>query len=731
MLDHSAAYDQAVVARSRRQFVMAIFDLVDPDAVITAGDSNDQSARLSRPDQIANRGATEAEKLTATLERNRWLLDGSRAIAPDDPLDQTGQIGWVSDSLSDENGLFAVPPYIELDIENVEILQAVSFLFSSQPFNGYPVDFTVQIYSGATLLHEEAVEGNRTNLLVIDDFTVDYPTRLRLTIERWSECRRRVRVPRIMLGLYESWGTDIIQAVDIYTEVTFSGLNIPYSTCTLVVENENHRFDPYAPNSLFGSIEDRQAIPIQLGLRLADGTTEWLPAGTYYQQSGGWSLQDLTVTWELLDIVGMLVKRKFVVPAILPTTLSGWLEAILVSLGGNFADRFIVDDDVADTPMTATEDAVKGRMCGELLRFACMATQTWPRQDFATGKLRVGKLIRTEGNRITLDNMAEPPRMQANDDVADLTFQLDEGEVTFAGSNTESEVSLSVDNPFIHTIDDAKTAYVSCMFEYGGKSFRVIHRGNPSTECGDIQSVDTQFQTTISARLYKQQLALQDGVMTRMPSYLVQTSNDSLYANKVVLTGSGNWTAPVATTIRVTVISGGNGGMGGGGGVWRSTGEGNFSIFDPPDTEGSAGGPGGKVFIIELPVTQGQVFSYACGAGGAGGAGGARFRNGEPGTEGEHTTFGVADSANGRVYANGIMDVQTGTVYAQKGPDYGQASSGSYGSGGIGGRAGENGIRYYYKASEDDIGYREKTKRDCEPGEAGGQGQPGCVILEW
>lgn len=731
MLDHSAAYDQAVVARSRRQFVMATFDLVDPDAVITAGSSNDQSARLSRPEQIANRGPDEAQILSATLERNRWLLDGSQAIAPDDPEDQPGQIGWVSDSLGDEDGTFSVPPYIELAIDEVEILQGVSFLFSSQPENGFPVDFQVEIFSGVTRLYQEEVEGNTETALTLDGFTVNYPTRLRLSILTWSIPRRRCRVPRIMIGLYESWGDDVISAVDIYTEVTFSGLNIPYSTCTLTVENRDHRFDPYAPNSLFASIEDRQAIPIQLGLRLADGTTEWLPAGTYYQQSGGWSLQDLTVTWELLDIVGMLVKRKFVAPNVLPTTLAGWLEAILASLGGNFANRFLVDSAVANTALTATAEEVEGRMCGELLRFACMATQTWPRQDFATGKLRVGKLIRTEGSRITLDNMAEAPMMQANDDVSDLTFHLDSGDVTFAGSNTESEVSLVVDNPFVHTVADARIAYVSCMFEYGGKSFRVIHRGNPSAECGDIQSVDTQFQTTISARLYKQQLALQDGVMTRMPSFLIQTPNDSLYANKVILTGSGQWTSPRTGTIRVTAIGGGTGGMGGGGGVWKSTGEGGFSQFDPPDTEGSSGGPGGKVFIMELPVTQGQVVAYVCGAGGAGGAGGTVAHDGSLGADGGNTTFGAADSANGRLYANGIMDVQSGAVYAQNGPDYGDAVTGSYGSGGVGGKAGQNGIHYYYKASEDDIGYRYKTKRDRKPGEAGGPGQPGCVILEW
>lgn len=58
----------------------------------------------------------------------------------------------------------------------------------------------------------------------------------------------------------------------------------------------------------------------------------------------------------LLDIIGALTKRKFVVPDTLPTTLSGWIEAIMLSLGVNFQKNYIVDDDVKDIPITAAEE---------------------------------------------------------------------------------------------------------------------------------------------------------------------------------------------------------------------------------------------------------------------------------------------------------------------------------------------------------------------------------------
>lgn len=724
MIVHTESYDKAVTASSRRMFARAVFDLVDPDAEITGVSTNSES-ELSHTGQVANRGSGSADHRIATLELDRWALDGSFSIRPDDPADLEGQVGWESDNLCGGDGVFALPyPYIEMSLTNVSILQAVTLEFSDDPLDGHPVDFDVELWAGSTLLESVPIVENANTKLVVEDFTVNNPTAVRLIVKKWSKPFRRVRLARFMLGFIEIWDGSVIQDVDIYTEVTFSGLKIPYSACTIRVENKNHRFDPYAPNTLFASIEERQAIVVDLGLRLEDGTIEWIPGGTYYQQSAGWALQDLTVSWELLDVIGMLVKRKFVVPATLPTTLVGWLGAIMSSLGVNFSKKYLVDENVGAMALTSTADKVAGKTCGEILRFACMATNTWPRQDFETGFLRVGKLERLEGNRITLDNMPRYPEMSANDDIADVTFELDSGEVVFPGNNTDSEVSLTVKNPFVHTEADARKAVVSCLFEYGGRSFSVVSRGNPTSECGDIQSVDTQFLSTISARLYKQQLKLDAGVMRNMPSYLVQSPNDSLYANKVILTGSGTWTAPVAGTIKVTLIGGGTGGMGGAGGNMHD------GFADPDDNEGGMGGTGGRVYITEAVATAGQVFDYSCGLGGAAGSGGATGRDGKLGADGTDTTFGVFSSAPGVRYSVGLMDIQSGAVYAQKGGDNGNQVEGLNGSGGGGGRNGRNGKRVTVTNPETGESYI-KVKARPQAGTDGQPGKEGCVIVEW
>lgn len=719
MIKHSAAYSQAVVGQSRRQYARAVFDLFDPDMVVDAITVSDESVQ-SKKDQLPGRGTDETNQKAVTLEHGRWVLNGTWETI--DPSDLTGQRGWENDTICDANGVFAEPfPYVEETISNTEILQAVSLQFSAHAYNGVPEDFTVEVLSGDMVLASKDFTGNTASRVVFDGFTANYPTKIRLAVKKWSIGNRRARIIRMLPGLYETWDGDVIRSIDILTESTFSGLSLPYSSCDVEIYNEDKRFDPYAPNSIFKSIEERQAVSFEMGMRLEDGSVEWLPAGTYHQQSGGWSLADLTVKWNLVDIIGMLTSRRFVVPSSLPTTLSGWVEAIMASIGVNFRQSYIVEEDVASLPLKATKEAVTGSTCGDLLRYACMATNTWPRQDMATGKLRVGKVERIEGNEITVDAMPSHMTMAENEAVSDITFTLDKGEVTFPGTNTESNQSLSVSNPFVHTEEDARKAVLSCLLEYGGKKFTAESRGNPSSETGDIMSIDTQFGTQVSARLFKQQLKLDQGVMRNVSSELVQSPNDAVTVGRVLLTGGGTWNAPEGVTkIKVTLISGGTGGQGGGGGVMTDD-----TGWDVEETTGGNPGDGGKVLIAEISINPGQGFAYSCGAGGAAGKGGSIGNNGGMGEAGQPTTFGQLTSASGTVYANGMMDIQTGAVYASTG---GKNKTG-YGCGGEGGKQGSDGYQYQVKG-ENGI-WHFVTATNPTPGTDGTPGKDGCIIVEW
>lgn len=742
MIDRSSAYDQAITARRRRITVRATFDLRDPDAVVSGAVSSTQSP-YSQIAQVYDEITDQTDYKLGTLEQDRIQLDGSWALPPDDPDEVAAeQLGWWGGVLSGADGTFASPqPYIELSFSGMSILQAFTLWFSQNSYDGVPESFRVDVYSAATLAFSRIIEGNADHQVLIDQFTVHDPTRIRITMLKWSRPYTYPRLTDLFFGLFEQWSGRDICSVDVLTESTFTGLSLPYSTCDLEAYNKGHRFDPYAPNSLFLSIEERQAIPIDWGIYLPDGSIEWVPGGWYYQQSGGWEIKDLTVRWSLVDIIGMLVDRNYSPPDTLPTTLGGWIASIVACLGVNLAGRYIVDDEVKDLALTAAVEDVTDLTCGEVLRFACMATAAWPHQDFATGFLRVSRRGYDTGANITGSNMPSWPKMQANEEIADITFKLDDNqEVTFPGTNTASDKSLTVDNPFVHTTDDARRVVSNVMSQYGGRKFTVRSRGNPASETGDIDTVATAFGTTISARRYKHQLKLVDGVMRNLPSYLIQTDTDKSYDHTVILTGTGTWKAPTGVReLYVQLVGGGDGGGGGEGGAW-------LHEDDYSPAPGKAG-KGGRVLIVTLSINSGQSFAYSCGKGGMGGDGGAHAtfgmppkddqQPGQPGTAGTATTFGAYSSANGKSYPAGITDVETGKYYAADGTD-GKAqvdnpkaaSSGepNTGNAGSGGDSGANG---YFTVTR--YPGRNVYKAESHPsdGARGGDGADGIILVQY
>lgn len=167
------------------------------------------------------------------------------------------------------------------------------------------------------------------------------------------------------------------------------------------------------------------------------------------------------------------------------------------------------------------------------------------------------------------------------------------------------------------------------------------------------------------------------------------------YDERVILTGSGEWTVPEGiTAARAVLIGGGQGGRcGHPGGVAaaptitnESTTSGDYATRSsgflmknlPPVAGGDAGEGGhpGKVYVADLTLTPGQSIVYVCGVGGAGGA--YDPETFPEGTNGTATTFGTLTSEDGSYSDAGYFESISGQTYAKKG------GKGMHGGNGVG-----------------------------------------------
>ena len=701
MIKSGQAYHAAITGDARRVLLRAVIDIISPDIVFQAGGTSGQIA-WSNLRQLYDKVFDNPTKY-ATLERDRWALDGTWDLLPDDPTQTVGQMGYIGNVLSGADGTFATPPWVELRFSGVSVLQACSVYFPGNAYDGVPEDFTVEVKQGGTAYHTRTYTGNTAPSVSLEGFTVNNPDAIRVTVTKWSRPSRRMRVVEIVPGVYENWDGGMIAEFSVKQQGNIAATALPYGTCTLKIDNLSRRFEPRSKNGIFQSIEERQGIDVSLGVRLTDGTDEYKRLGIFYQYSGGWKTGDngLTMQWTLVDIIGLLANREFLAPATLPTTLGGWIGALAAQLGVNFKSRWHVDPNYTALPVTVrVAEDLQGKKCGDILRWVCQATGTWPRSDASTGDLTAEPLW-SEGNKVTLDNLNSYPTMKANGDVAALIFTLNDGADTkyiVSGNATSSSETVSIDNPFIKTEAQALAAARLILATYGGNVLDLTGRGDPSSEIGDVETVWLDESQATTARLTMQTFQFSDGVMQGCQSQLLQADGSFLYQGREVITTPGTWKAPAGKkSLRVILVGKGGDGTRGADGTWDAAGA------DGVD------GLGGLVWAGTININDGQEF---------------------PVVFGTDTTFGAYSSAKGKRYDNGYTDVASGDSFARTGVAKPVPGAGD---GGAGGKGGEQGRREE-KTWTDDTGVSHnswKVYSYPKPGLNGALGALGCVVIYW
>lgn len=723
MIETSEGFRAAVTGAARRVRVRLPMRVVSPDLQYEGAEAADQ-ADMSRLPEVYD-GVTEAKDGYASLELNRWTLDGT-ADFWDDSWD--GETGFVSGSLSGEDGSFEPPVQVTLTISGVRVLQACGVFFPGGD-DGTAEAFTVEIGQGGTIYYRTEITGNREPERLIRGFTVYNPDTIRVTVTKWSLPLCRARITELYPGFSVTWTEKDILDLQLRAQASVNGMTAPYGTGSVTLDNTDRMFDPRDKNSLFLSLEERQPIPAEIGVDLENGT-EYVPWGKWYRKNNGWTSaeENMAIKWEVADILGLLADREFVADGALPETLEGWAAALAAQLGNSFRDQYQVDTAYGGLSMTAEAAEIQGQNCGDILRWLCQASGTFARADQKTGKLTIEPTW-DQGTSFTLDNLESYPEVSANDNLSVILFQMGQEQLVVSGNTASSANTVSVSNPFLHTTESVLAAGRHILTAYGGNKLKLTGRGDPSAEVGDAATVELDGSTAVTARLVSQSLDYSGGVLSGCRLELLQADGIFLYTERAVITESGEWTAPEgAAELEIILVGGGQAGGHGEAGTYKESLL-DYRAGDNWGSYGAAGtaGAGGKVWHGKISINPGQVFTVHIGAGGTAGEGGP--------TDGEETTFGAWSSGNGRVYDPAFTDLSSGSAFGRAGVKAPKANTGDGGAGGAGGTPGYEWC--YYKTDEfGNVKYGAlytKSEYTRPPGEGspGTDGGSGCVIVYW
>ncbi len=224
----------------------------------------------------------------ATLELNRWTLDGSQRIVYDTDLNNGG---YVSDIMSDSAGAFGSGnrPTLERTFwDGPYQTPYVNVVFSDSPVE-YPITVSFNykyIDSGGTEQTAGAVQ------YTIDSSEFAFPTQEADGSPRdvtylyfravTALPYRRFRIKSVWFGTVVEFDNDVIQSVVQTNDVDPLSRRLPQNTVSFSIIDFDAVWDTENPANFVQYLYDRVPVSVQYGMTLLNGTVEWLDPDWYY-----------------------------------------------------------------------------------------------------------------------------------------------------------------------------------------------------------------------------------------------------------------------------------------------------------------------------------------------------------------------------------------------------------------------------------------------------------------
>ena len=184
MIESSEAYKKAVVAAARRTHIKAEIDISDPDIIYGEAEYS-ESTEYSRADELTNR-EMKSEGYYASLEPNRWILNGKAGFIDDNTSLRKYEVGYVSADMSGADGHFMSPVAAQINFGNLESLLAYTICFPDNGWDGIAENFTVEVLSSGAAVYKKEYINNSSAKVIGAGFRVNYPDAIRVTVSKWS-----------------------------------------------------------------------------------------------------------------------------------------------------------------------------------------------------------------------------------------------------------------------------------------------------------------------------------------------------------------------------------------------------------------------------------------------------------------------------------------------------------------------------------------------------------------
>lgn len=470
--------------------------------------------------QISNNIRQQTQKLV-TWETNRLLLDGTFSF-PSDSSAEWGEVGFVSEGISDANGYFGTivtnvnPPAILLNPvpETVTMTYGASHTSAGVTvtfdplMNEYAVDFTVTAYDASNIVvFTQTITGN-TDVQRKVIGTVANFKKIVISITRWSKGYRHARIAEVDAGIVLVYTNEELIRFNLAEEMDPIASNLVIPEFEFTVDNSSSEFDPLNPSGIYASLQLRQRIFGEIGLNLSD-RVEWVPLGLFYLSEWRSDQGGMTATFRGRSKLDLLESNYF--EQLTPQTgysLGTMAIQVLSAAGiGNYS----IDPALLSI---STNGLIKKSTCREVLQLIAIAAQ-------ATIRITRDDVLRIETTRansvagtVTFDEYLEEPQIDQGKQVHSgtvsyfTTLDTATGSVTVTDSNVSNGEVITLDsNTLINT--NAHATAVATWLKARRNEYRLLKvnwRGNPAVELYDRLIFENRYVINQNVFVTKQEL---------------------------------------------------------------------------------------------------------------------------------------------------------------------------------------------------------------------------------
>lgn len=503
----SNEYKQNIYAPERQTKGRVTFDISDVTARRDVNDiSTTTESIISNKQQLINQKREQSINIV-TWEPNRFKLDGSFSFA-DDSMANNGELGFVSDNLSDVNGDFTLFHTLVFTFNDTHSSMGITVTFDV--FNNeYATDFTINAYDefNNLILSKDIIDNDKSQVATIGQF-YQYK-KIEIIIKKWSKPYRRCRAVEVDFGIVKIYTDDNLIKMTYIEEMDIITKNLPAAEIKFIVENANRDFNILNPDGFHKFLQERQQVIPEIGV-VTGPSTEYIELGKYYLMDWTSDEGSLTATFTARNVIDIMTSYDYENLTVKSNyTLYDMAEDIFTLCG-----VINYEIDVA-LQSISTNGLVKKNNCRNILQLIAIAGMCNVYVD-RDSKLIIKQSPLVLGDSvdiIDMDNMYKEPKIELDKIVksVEVAYYNDiNTKQLITINNTDKGEALKVDNTLINTVGHATNVANWILSQ---RNYRAIYtanwRGNPAHELNDVVIIEDAYNQNNKSIITKIELTYQ------------------------------------------------------------------------------------------------------------------------------------------------------------------------------------------------------------------------------